>query len=159
LELVFKLERVFCIFQNSILTSFFCNFQTQKQEIISELISELVLQNFREFEKFGFFWKNSELQKPNISQTRKNEKFGNFCLTQGLNLCASTLFIKDKRAHKITDYVWQCMTKYIAGRRWKLRCWKFPLTFSFIPIVSRIVAFIAIEKCSKSELSDLLWNW
>jgi len=73
-------------------SEFFPNFLTQKQgflhqkqEIISELISKLLLQNFCEFEKFGFFQKNSELRKPNISETRENEKFGNFHLIQGLS--------------------------------------------------------------------------
>ncbi len=61
-------------------------FMTQKQEIIYELISKLFLQNFREFKKFGFFRKKSELQTLNISETRKNEKFGNFRLTQGLKI-------------------------------------------------------------------------
>ncbi len=41
-------------------------------------------QNFREFENSCYFRKISELQKWNFSETRKNEKFGNFCLTQGL---------------------------------------------------------------------------
>jgi len=48
-------------------------FLTQKQEIISELISKLFLRNFCEFDKFGFFRKNSELKKPNISE--KYEKY------------------------------------------------------------------------------------
>jgi hypothetical protein len=42
---------------------------------------------FREFENSVFFQKISELQKPNISETRENEKFGKFCLTQGLIKC------------------------------------------------------------------------
>jgi hypothetical protein len=97
--LVFESERVFCDFQNLILTSFFHNFWkvwkrtnskfyvnskcsetpvfdpktgvsklfdpktgflTQKQEIISELISEQ-------------FSQNSELQKPNISELVKTK--------------------------------------------------------------------------------------
>jgi len=55
-------------------------FFDQKQEIISELF----LQNFCEFKKFGFFRKISKLRKPNISETLENEKFRNFRLTQGI---------------------------------------------------------------------------
>jgi len=36
-------------------------FASKKQEIICELMSELFLQNFCEFEKTGYFWKISEL--------------------------------------------------------------------------------------------------
>jgi hypothetical protein len=61
-------------------------FLTQKQEIISKLFSELYSQNFCEFEKNGYFRKISELRKTNFSETRENEKFGNFRLTQGLTL-------------------------------------------------------------------------
>ncbi len=41
-------------------------------------------QNFCEFENNEFFQKISELQKSNISETRKNEKFRKICLLQGL---------------------------------------------------------------------------
>ncbi len=66
------------------ITCFWESFLSQKQEIISKLISKLFLQNFREFEKTRYFQKISELQKPNYFKTRKNEKFGKFRLTQGL---------------------------------------------------------------------------
>jgi len=69
-------------------------FLTQKQEIISELISELFSQNFREFEKPGYFRKISKLRKPNYSETQKNEKFRNFRLTQGLiRMCRTVLVL------------------------------------------------------------------
>jgi len=63
----------------------FPNILTQKQEIISELISELFLQNFCKFEKTRYFKKSTELWKPNYSKTRKNKKFRKFHLTQGLS--------------------------------------------------------------------------
>ncbi len=44
------------------------------------------LQNFHETEKKWFFpKKNSKFRKPNNSETRENEKFGKFCLSQGLS--------------------------------------------------------------------------
>jgi len=66
--------------------------------LISKLFSELKFQNFipnffakisrvrkfHEFKNSGYFQKNSELRKTNFSEACKNEKFGNFCLTQGL---------------------------------------------------------------------------
>ena len=62
--------------------------------IISKLFSKLKFPNFfpnffakiLRVRKFRFFQKISELRQPNISETRKNEKFGKFRLTQGLNL-------------------------------------------------------------------------
>jgi len=39
---------------------------------------------FLQIIKNGYFQKNSELRKTNFSETHKNEKFGNFRLTQGL---------------------------------------------------------------------------
>ncbi len=59
-------------------------FLTTKQEIISKFISKLFSQNFCEFEKTGYFQKNSELRKPNYSVTCENKKFGKFRLSQGL---------------------------------------------------------------------------
>jgi len=38
------------------------------------------------FKNYVHFRIISELRKPNISETRENEKFGNFRLTQGLSL-------------------------------------------------------------------------
>jgi len=74
----------------------FPNFLTQKQEIISELISKLFLQNFCKFEKTRYFRKISELRKPNYSETRENKKFEKLCLTQGLTLvCISVCVFKD----------------------------------------------------------------
>jgi len=60
-------------------------FLNQKQKIICKLFCELFSQNFCEFEKTGHFRKISELQKPNYSKTRENEKFRKFPLSQGLN--------------------------------------------------------------------------
>jgi len=40
---------------------------------------------FLQFKKTGYLRKISELRKTNFSVTRENEKFGNFCLTQGLS--------------------------------------------------------------------------
>jgi len=55
----------------------------QKQEIISELF----LQNFCEFEKIRYFQKKIlNFRILNYSETGENEKFGNFCITQGLTL-------------------------------------------------------------------------
>jgi len=59
-------------------------FLTQKQEIISKVISELFLRNFCEFKKTGYFQKNSKLRKLNYSETHENEKCRKFCLMQGL---------------------------------------------------------------------------
>jgi len=73
-------------------------FLTQKQEIISELISKLFSGNFCQFEKTGYFQKNSELQKPNYSETRENKKFRKFRLTQGL---LSILELKWKQKNNI----------------------------------------------------------
>jgi len=56
---------------------------TQKQEIISELISKLFSGNFCEFEKTGYFQKFQNFEKPNYSETHENKKFRKFCLTQG----------------------------------------------------------------------------
>jgi len=42
------------------------------------------MQKFCEFENSSIFRKISKLQQPDISETRKNEKFRKFCLTQGL---------------------------------------------------------------------------
>jgi len=53
-EVFFKLKNVWCVVL------------TQKQEIVSKLFSQ-------NFQKTGYFWKISELQKPNYSETR--EKF------------------------------------------------------------------------------------
>ncbi len=70
---------------------FFVIFEIDIQfRIISKLFSVLRLPNFfpnffREFKNFGFFRKISELRKPDISETRENEKFGKNRLSQGLN--------------------------------------------------------------------------
>jgi len=79
-------NRVFCP-KTSNFTSFFQNFW-----IITEFFTELEFRTFfrtftrkfREFENSVFFRKISGLRKPNISETRENEKFGNFRLTRGL---------------------------------------------------------------------------
>jgi len=55
--------------------------------------SNLFSRNFREFEKTGYFWKISELRKTNFSETRENEKFRNFCLTQGLKKLSQVVSI------------------------------------------------------------------
>jgi hypothetical protein len=61
----------------------FPNFLTQKQEIISELVSKLFLQNFREFKKPVISETFPNFKKTNFSETLENEKF--FRPTQGLN--------------------------------------------------------------------------
>ncbi len=76
------------------LHSFFKIFKIDIQYwLIYKLFSKLKFPNFfpnffakiLRVWKFCFFQKNSELQQPNISETRKNEKLGNFHLTQGLS--------------------------------------------------------------------------
>jgi len=49
-------------------------FFTQKQEIISELISELFLQNFCEFEKTRIFPKNFQTSKTELFRNSQKQK-------------------------------------------------------------------------------------
>ncbi len=65
----------------------FPNFLTQKQGFLTqkqEIISECFFAKFSQVQKNGYFQKISELQKMNFSETRENNKFRNFRLTQGL---------------------------------------------------------------------------
>ncbi len=80
------------------LRSFFEIFEIDVQFwLISELFSELKFPSFfpnffakiLRVRKFCFFKKISKLWQPNISKTRKNEKFRRFYLTQGLSFRAA----------------------------------------------------------------------
>jgi len=50
-----------------------------------EVFGKFGISKLPNFGNSGYYRKISELRKPNISETRENEKFGNFRLMQGLN--------------------------------------------------------------------------
>jgi len=93
---LFDLKTGFFDSKTQTLRSFFFNLRNWHTISVNILtFFRTFLRKFCELENSSFFQKNSELWQLNISQTRINEKFGKFHLTQGLNVTFTAISHND----------------------------------------------------------------